>query len=120
MKKTYSEKLKDPRWQKKRLEILERDGWRCRACGNDKETLVVHHIQYQKGKEPWDYSEDDLETLCELCHSTFHDSALHPDQKVMKVLLMRMAIAAMKGDKQKVIQTCLDLNQRIYQLKLSN
>lgn len=23
--KTYSEKLKDPRWQKKRLEVLERD-----------------------------------------------------------------------------------------------
>ena len=30
----YSEKLKDPRWQKKRLEILERDNFRCQYCGD--------------------------------------------------------------------------------------
>jgi len=30
---TYKEKLLDPRWQKKRLEVLERDGWACRALG---------------------------------------------------------------------------------------
>lgn len=27
--KTYAEKLKDPRWQKRRLEIFERDDWTC-------------------------------------------------------------------------------------------
>ncbi len=29
---TYAEQLKDPRWQKRRLEILQRDEWRC-LCG---------------------------------------------------------------------------------------
>ena len=30
----YVEKLKDPRWQRKRLEIMQRDGFRCREWLN--------------------------------------------------------------------------------------
>ena len=63
----YSEKLKDPRWQKKRLEILNRDEFTCRTC-KDKETqLQVHHLKY-KG-EPWEVSSEHLITLCKHCHS---------------------------------------------------
>ena len=65
----YSEKLKDPRWQKKRLEIFERDGWRCKNCGDDKATLAVHHLFYRSNTDPWDYLNKDLITLCEECHS---------------------------------------------------
>lgn len=50
----YAEKLKDPRWQKKRLEILERDKWMCRGCCETQKTLHVHHIFYVHGLEPWD------------------------------------------------------------------
>jgi hypothetical protein len=64
---TYTEKLKDPRWQKKRLEILERDGFTCKLCGNTKETLNVHHWEYVKG-EPWDAPDYLLATLCTTCH----------------------------------------------------
>ena len=39
----YVEKLKDPRWQRKRLEILQRDDWKCYWCKDDKTTLNVHH-----------------------------------------------------------------------------
>jgi hypothetical protein len=66
--KTYSDKLKDPRWQKKRLEIFERDGWECQVCGDKKATLAVHHRDYVFGKEPWDYPNSSLVTLCEHCH----------------------------------------------------
>ena len=45
--KTYLEKLKDPRWQKKRLEILERDGWKCMACGEKEKTLRVSILTRQ-------------------------------------------------------------------------
>jgi hypothetical protein len=62
----YSEKLKDPRWQKKRLAIMERDAWMCQACGNEKATLNVHHKEYHG--DPWDAPDDSLETLCESCH----------------------------------------------------
>lgn len=64
---TYAEKLKDPRWQKKRLEILNRDGWSCQFCGNTKSTLHVHHKAYQ-GNNPWETDDDLLEVLCEDCH----------------------------------------------------
>ena len=64
----YSEKLKDPRWQKKRLQILERDEWVCQFCFDSESTLHVHHIAYEKGKEPWDINDSLLTTLCEECH----------------------------------------------------
>ncbi|MFH2058397.1 MAG: HNH endonuclease [Pseudomonadota bacterium] len=67
---TYQEKLKDPRWQKKRLEILERDGWSCQRCGDDESMLVVHHRRYFPGKEPWEYENKILITLCENCHDS--------------------------------------------------
>ncbi len=75
--KTYSDKLKDARWQKKRLEILSRDEFMCRACFDTAEsaemhgetlTLHVHHTYYEKGREPWDYPNDSLISLCEQCH----------------------------------------------------
>lgn len=64
----YSEKLKDPRWQKKRLEIFERDKFMCQHCGDTKSTLHVHHLRYQTGKEPWEYDSEDMMTLCGGCH----------------------------------------------------
>jgi len=65
----YGEKLKDPRWQKKRLKILVRDEWTCQVCFDDKSSLSVHHCYYEKGKDPWDYPDEALVTLCEDCHS---------------------------------------------------
>jgi len=66
---TYSEKLKDPRWQKKRLEILSRDKFACKICNDEKSTLHVHHLKYLKGKDPWEYPKKDLATLCFYCHN---------------------------------------------------
>jgi hypothetical protein len=69
---SYSEKLQHPKWQKKRLEILDRDGFKCQLCMNENEQLVVHHKKYVKGKEPWDYDADHLITLCKSCHDKHH------------------------------------------------
>jgi hypothetical protein len=66
---TYSEKLRDPRWQKKRLEIFERDEWCCQKCFDPESPLAVHHFRYIPGIEPWDYPSKLLITLCEECHS---------------------------------------------------
>lgn len=63
----YLEKLKDPRWQKVRLKVFERDGFKCLACGRETETLHVHHLVYTDG-EPWDAPLENLETLCVDCH----------------------------------------------------
>ena len=64
----YSELLKDPRWQKRRLEILNRDNWTCQICGAKDKMLHVHHTCYEKGKKPWEYPDKILITLCEECH----------------------------------------------------
>ena len=64
----YQQKLRDPRWQKKRLQILERDNWTCQKCTDTEATLVVHHRRYCGKTDPWDYDDYDLVTLCEPCH----------------------------------------------------
>jgi hypothetical protein len=68
----YLDQYKDPRWQKKRLEILERDQWMCQVCGDDGSELNVHHKIYFKDKKVWEYDNEYLETLCDKCHSEAH------------------------------------------------
>lgn len=64
----YRKKLLDPKWQKKRLEILNRDEFKCVECKSDCKTLHVHHKNYIFGNEPWDYPSTNFITLCEDCH----------------------------------------------------
>ena len=66
----YWEKLLDPRWQKKRLEILNRENFTCQTCGDASSTLHVHHGYYEKGLDPWEYDSDTLRCLCESCHES--------------------------------------------------
>ena len=73
MKAAYWEKLRDPRWQKLRLKIMERDGFTCRRCCETELPLNVHHGYYEKGLEPWEYHPKTLWTLCEECHRTVHE-----------------------------------------------
>ena len=65
---TYSEKLKNPLWQKKRLEILDRDNFTCTLCSDTETELHVHHKEYKSGKKPWEYENDKLQALCKHCH----------------------------------------------------
>lgn len=65
---TYAEQLKSPKWQKKRLEILERDSFTCTSCGDKEKQLHVHHGAYLSGMKVWDYDDSMLHTLCSDCH----------------------------------------------------
>lgn len=65
---TYSAKLRDPRWQRKRLEIFQRDNWTCLCCQRKDIELNVHHVVYRK-IEPWDYPDYLYQTLCADCHA---------------------------------------------------
>jgi hypothetical protein len=70
---TYSEQLQHPMWQRKRLEIMQRDGFQCQCCLDSETTLNVHHKQYIKGRKVWDYTNDYLVTLCRTCHENHHE-----------------------------------------------
>lgn len=63
---TYKEKLLSPKWQKKRLHILERDNWTCQLCGDQDTTLEIHHFKYSGN--PWDVDDGFLVTYCKHCH----------------------------------------------------
>lgn len=69
----YSEKLKDPRWQKRRLKVMEYARWRCQICGAKDNTLHCHHSYYSKAKEPWQYPEGSIICICDACHAKIHD-----------------------------------------------
>lgn len=70
---TYAEKLKDTRWQKKRLEVFSKNDFRCEVCGSSDETLHAHHKEYFKGREPWEYEARQLVCICATCHKNKHD-----------------------------------------------
>jgi len=56
-------------YEKLRLQVLRRDGWRCQSCGT-MANLEVHHQQFrsQSGHD----SEENLITLCSTCHASVH------------------------------------------------
>lgn len=64
----YQRLLRDPRWQRRRLQVLERDGWACREWGDRTSELQVHHEEYLPGKAPWEVPMRCLVTLCVTCH----------------------------------------------------
>lgn len=64
----YWVKLQHPLWQRRRLELLQKSEFKCRECGSENNSLHVHHVYYEKGKEPWDYPDEALIVLCASCH----------------------------------------------------
>ena len=72
-RQSYSDKLRDPRWQRRRLEVFEAAGWKCERCGDKGSTLHAHHKFYMKDWEPWEYAREALLALCEACHHEEHE-----------------------------------------------
>lgn len=73
-KEQYLAKYRDPKWQQMRLRVMERDDWACRGCGKTDKTINAHHSYYEFGRDPWDYPEASLITLCDECHEAEHAS----------------------------------------------
>lgn len=81
----YREKLLDPLWQQRKSAIQIRDQFTCQKCGAKDKTLHVHHRHYVTGRNPWDYPDNLLITLCAPCHA---DEELYADigQNMLEVL----------------------------------
>ncbi len=56
------------RWQVLRMEILERDGFRCRHCGCGGR-LEVDHIKPVRTDPDLSYEPTNLQALCPGCHT---------------------------------------------------
>jgi len=72
----YADQYKHPNWQKMRLIVLKRDGFRCVNCKNAQKTLHAHHLKYNKKGFIWDVPHWYIATLCEDCHSEEHQRDL--------------------------------------------
>ena len=103
--KWKSEELQHPKWQRIRLEVMERDNWACIGCGAQDITLHVHHIRYIEGRKPWEYCMADLTTLCSECHKSsheakniYHNASLQAKLKFWKAILSKRTA----GDKKVV------------------
>jgi 5-methylcytosine-specific restriction endonuclease McrA len=68
-------RLNPDSYRKLRVEVLERDGWRCQSCGSS-DCLQVHHIR-SRGRLG-DDTEENLITLCADCHSDIHRNRFNP------------------------------------------
>lgn len=70
---SYLELLRDPRWQKVRLETMQRAGFACERCGDKETTLNVHHKNYKRDRAPWEYEMNNYVCLCRDCHEIVHE-----------------------------------------------
>lgn len=70
-----SDSIKD--WANIRKRVLDRDGWRCRVCGNyDGECkLNAHHIDWNRKHN----EQSNLVTLCTECHRQVHAEGYKPE-----------------------------------------
>ena len=71
--KLYLEKLKDKRWKNKARKIVHRDGYKCTACGSKKKLEVHHTFYYEDYRNPWEYPNESLITVCKICHRDYHE-----------------------------------------------
>jgi 5-methylcytosine-specific restriction endonuclease McrA len=70
--KSTSLRLDPTSYETLRQQVLRRDGWRCQSCGT-MSNLEVHHRRFRS--RAGDDSEENLITLCALCHHEIHQLA---------------------------------------------
>lgn len=65
---SYYEQLQHPLWHKKRLEILQRDDYKCQICGSNIHKLEIHHLCYFPDLLVWEYDDELMITVCKKHH----------------------------------------------------
>lgn len=121
---SYAEDLKHPRWQERRLRVLEAAGFRCQRCDSNERQLHAHHKVYLRGHRLWDYPDGQLECLCDQCHDAAHahkerlevELAKHPTSMLPTITtlmdklgaVMTAVYPAQRTDAQNALQDELD------------
>ena len=106
----YKKQIKSAKWQKKRLEILERDYFTCTNCHDDENQLHVHHTYYESDRMIWEYENESLLTLCNDCHESLHKTKADLKQLIDKNFIyehdlrsLKLVIDELKGVKHNAI-----------------
>ena len=61
------------RWRRLRLQIFDRDGYRCRKCGKPGRLEAHHIVPVTQGGLP--FEQDNILTYCRGCHIEHHRQA---------------------------------------------
>lgn len=69
----YRRAVESKEWRDVCQAVIARDHNACRICGGTA-NLRVHHKYYIKGRAIWNYPIDALQTMCESCHTQWHDT----------------------------------------------
>ena len=85
-REAYLKKFKDPRWQKMRLEVMNRDEFACQLCYETEYTLNVHHRYYLADHDPWEYPLESLVTLCEECHESETETRPEEERALLRAM----------------------------------
>lgn len=67
---SYNYKRKE--WLKYRDACLNRAGYACERCKRFGVILQVHHPEYVRDRQPWEYPVEYGEVLCRRCHAEIH------------------------------------------------
>ena len=76
------ERPKQSKWWKVRLLALDRDGWKCTACGKSGRMEVHHLVSIDRAPEKM-YELDNLEALCRDHHIKRHGGRV-PSPEVLE------------------------------------
>ena len=66
MSRRHVSRLDSRRWARIRLQVLDRDRWRCVKCGKAGRLEVDHIVSISRGGDPWNPA--NLQALCRSCH----------------------------------------------------
>ncbi len=118
---TYSEKLLDPRWQKKRLEILQRDNFTCQitGCFETTKTLHVHHLDYldsETSEGPWDYPDNYLITVCEDCHNEINERRKKYEKRLIHAFRLHLKDPFIQKCAVEIFERSSNLNDLIFSI----
>ena len=82
----YNEYIKTPQWQEKRTKRILLDNFTCQKCGERRNHLDVHHINYENLGHEDIYR--DLITLCRSCHEEVEKNKKREEKKEKTVALI--------------------------------
>lgn len=112
---SYADLLRDPRWQRKRLEVMQRADFACELCLDNTTTLNVHHARYVQGRKPWEYDMADLVCLCAPCHEREHDieSFAEKRERQRKQAQRDARLAAMSPEQRALVARMAEIDREL-------
>ncbi len=114
-KEEYLRLLRHPRWQKRRLEIFQRDDWQCQNCHRGLDNGIEFHVHHRRYTgNPWQAPDEDLSTMCALCHEEEHGPpGLGRQELDARCAFLKDKLGAATREVSKVLEEAAELREKM-------